>query len=297
MRSLPFAALVPLHGDGRQDRFSLRNGQVPALRAPTDFQGAWRGGGDSGKIAWEQDVFERSTKPETDPMEGSHRVYRRILGRLPRYGAPSGNLLDLGCAAGFGLGVAAKMGFQPCGVDVSRTIVNYVRNDLGIPAYQTVGEAVADRGLFDVVVCSETLYVMRDAFAAMVSIRDAMKPQGTLCLKITANRAFLLSVARLLARARGRSLVLREGERLHSYTGQGFYVSNANSLRLLVERAGFTVLGVHNDGFLPPKGKGFGSAFRRAAGMAGLALTTATSILTLGRVKTGAHITLYARRT
>jgi 2-polyprenyl-3-methyl-5-hydroxy-6-metoxy-1,4-benzoquinol methylase len=66
------------------------------------------------------------------------RVIRSLLAGADSVISPNGlrRLLDIGCAYGPFLAAAAEEGFAPAGIDPSEDAVSYVRNELGLEAWQ-----------------------------------------------------------------------------------------------------------------------------------------------------------------
>jgi SAM-dependent methyltransferase len=246
-------------------------------------------------VAYEGLWWKPGLKPP-HPRLSPHPIYERVMRWLRKYGARGGRLLDVGCASGGLIWLAREQGFQVCGVDVAPGAVEYVRTELGLPAFRTVEEAAQGEGPFDVVTCVETLYYMRSPLAELRRIRDGMKPGGLLLVKVLANRTWVFSAARRWVGRGGNELVVRHGDALHPHTGCGFYVFSTGNLCRLIERAGFHVVGVHNT--LP----GFRLIWRWpgpltfAVRMVMRSVAACVATLTLGRRKIGLCVSVVAVR-
>jgi SAM-dependent methyltransferase len=125
--------------------------------------------------------------------EALHRLNgRRHLRRLARAGAhPPGVLLDLGCAAGFFMSEAARMGWQVYGVDISPWARHQVRKRFGFTAFESVDEASEHlRGKCDVATALQVLEHMPEPASTLRSLSAVLRPTGHLLIE-TWNRASL----------------------------------------------------------------------------------------------------------
>ncbi len=251
--------------------------------------------GEHEAIAYEGLWWKPGMKP-LHPRISPHPIYVRVVRRLRGHGVRGGRLLDVGCASGGLIWLAKEHGFQVCGVDVAAAAVEYVRRELGLPAFLSIDEAARDQGPFDCITCVETLYYMRSPLAELRRMHDALKPGGLLLVKAIANRTWVFRLARWWVRRSGQELVVRHGDALHPHTGCGFYVFSTLNVRRLIERAGFRIVGVHNT--LP----GFTLTWRWPGPLTFLVRTVMRSVsagiaaLTFGRRKTGSCISVVAIR-
>lgn len=157
------------------------------------------------------------------------RTFARRLRYLSRYLQP-GKLLDVGCAAGFFLDVAARQGWQVQGLDVSTFAVSYTRERFGYDvragAFTEMEYAPAS---FDLVTMWDVIEHVPDPAAYIRRAAEVLKPGGILALATP-------DVSSLPARLTGRRWVGYKLSEEHVY-----YFSTATLTRML-EEAGFEVI-------------------------------------------------------
>ena len=153
------------------------------------------------------------------------RNFRRHLPLLERW-APSGRLLELGCAYGFFLQVAAGR-WQARGIDVSAEAVRHARDVLGLDAVQADFLALPDEpNGYDLICLWDTIEHLPHPIATVEKAARWLKPGGTLALTTG-------DVESGLARLQGE-----RWRQLHPPTHL-FYFSPA-TLRRTAVRAGLT---------------------------------------------------------
>jgi SAM-dependent methyltransferase len=109
------------------------------------------------------------------------RNFRRHLPLLERW-APSGRLLELGCAYGFFLQVAAGR-WQARGIDVSAEAVRHARDVGGVDAVQADFLALPDEtDRYDLVCLWDTIEHLPRPIATVEKAARWLKPGGTLVL-------------------------------------------------------------------------------------------------------------------
>jgi SAM-dependent methyltransferase len=125
------------------------------------------------------------------------RNFRRLLRRLlrhvpnPREGR---SLLDIGCAYGFLLDEARKVGFRVAGLDVSEAAIRWMEGSLGIRGTAgSLGEV--SLGRFDVITVVEALEHVESPGAFLSNVRRHLRPGGILLIGTGANDSL---VARIL---------------------------------------------------------------------------------------------------
>ena len=245
---------------------------------------------------WYEGEWWKDRKP-SPPKQEIPKPWIKMLGQIRRYGGGTGKLLDVGCGAGEFLRAARMTGFEAFGVDVCEPAVQWVRDSYQIPCYTSVEEAARQQGPFDAITCMETIYYFRRPALELARLRAALKPGGILMVKCQANRAAIFWVARWLAGLGGRKLVLRHTDGLYAHTGQGFYIYSTSALCRLLRQGGFHALSIRNEHRrsryvmrLPTILAMMGNNFFKT-------VSTIVSALTLGRVKIGPCIVVYAART
>ncbi|MBA2689170.1 MAG: class I SAM-dependent methyltransferase, partial [Gemmatimonadaceae bacterium] len=120
--------------------------------------------------------------------EELRRLYTRYYwaGDLVR----GGDVLEVGCGAGQGLGYLASLARTVVGGDVSATILNIARKHYGerIPLEQFDAEHIpfAD-GSFDALIIFEAIYYLKDAAPFLREAHRVLRPGGRLLIT-TANK-------------------------------------------------------------------------------------------------------------
>jgi 2-polyprenyl-3-methyl-5-hydroxy-6-metoxy-1,4-benzoquinol methylase len=113
---------------------------------------------------------------------GRRRSADSILQYLKKIGK-KGKLLDGGCATGFLLDEARKLGWEVYGVELSAWAVDYAKNKLQLPNI-TQG-ALKDSGypanFFDVVVLKDVIEHLTEPKETLEQIRRVLKPSGIIC--------------------------------------------------------------------------------------------------------------------
>ena len=165
---------------------------------------------------------------------GVRRTARTRLRRIERYLAQSigytRRLLELGCGTGVFLDEARRCAWSGVGVEVSRYAAGVARQR-GLDVIESAAdEPLALDGQFDCVVLWDVLEHLRDPVGALRLAAQRLRPGGLLALSTGDVASW---VARLC------------GTRWHLYTiPEHLFFYTAQSLRLLVERAGFRLCGV-----------------------------------------------------
>jgi SAM-dependent methyltransferase len=116
--------------------------------------------------------------------------FSQALGELQT--AARGRLLDVGCAEGYFLYLAQKMGYEVTGLDFNPVSLEIARKLLGVSSvYQNSVEELGDRfpgTLFDVVTIFEVLEHTADPFQTVLSINRLMKSGGKLFISVPGSR-------------------------------------------------------------------------------------------------------------
>ena len=136
---------------------------------------------DNGSI---QGVFEdgAALEPLACP-DWKFREHSRILDRLTRLTSPSGKLLDVGCLWGFFLAHARQKGFDVAGVEPCSKAVRYVRDVLGLAAYQgSLQSAAFASASFDAVSILDVIEHLPDPVAELREAYRILKPAGLLVI-------------------------------------------------------------------------------------------------------------------
>ncbi len=123
----------------------------------------------------QEDKLRRQFDPEVQRM-----AYDRVLGELTRYRS-SGRLLEIGCAAGSFLDAAARAGWLPVGVELSKSAAAYAREQRGLDVRAGTMSTVdfgSDR--FDVAVMLDVIEHVYDPAQLLREVRDVLVPGGAL---------------------------------------------------------------------------------------------------------------------
>lgn len=115
--------------------------------------------------------------------EAGRRSAARLILRQLRKHRDGGKLLDIGCATGFLIDEARKMGWEVYGVELSHWGVDHARNKLGLlnVIQGTLKDAKFPRSFFDAVVMTDVIEHLVDPKAVLCDIRQILKPSGIFC--------------------------------------------------------------------------------------------------------------------
>lgn len=122
------------------------------------------------------------------------RVARAVA---ERRGERSGRLLEVGCAAGFFLERARRLGFSVQGVEPSRDAARVAVERFGLDVQASpLEQAKLDAGSFDVIVLLQTIEHVRDPAATLAHLRELMKPGGLLLMTTPNQSSWLARLSR-----------------------------------------------------------------------------------------------------
>jgi len=182
-----------------------------------------------------KDYFEKDLKKDMRGYAGYaaqslplRMYFRRLLKYVKAYIPPdSPSLLDVGCAYGFFLDEAKKLGMSVHGVDISEDAINWVKERLRIEG--TVGSiSEAPIGPFDVITAIEVIEHINNPSSFLNSIRERLREDGIVVIHTAA-------VDSQTARLFGRSWwYLNPPDHCIIYS--------RDSLRSIVSRHGFEIL-------------------------------------------------------
>ncbi|MSQ24244.1 MAG: class I SAM-dependent methyltransferase [Chloroflexi bacterium] len=160
-----------------------------------------------------------------EEREGRIHTFGRSLKELELF-APKGRLLDIGSHLGFFVEVALKNGWRAEGIEPSAWASGTARNR-GIPIRQGTIENFHCDVPYDAVTLWDVVEHLTDPAGTLDTICHLLKPGGLLALST-------MDVEAPIARLMGRSWPW--------YMQMHLFYFSRQSLRLLVERAGFEVL-------------------------------------------------------
>jgi 2-polyprenyl-3-methyl-5-hydroxy-6-metoxy-1,4-benzoquinol methylase len=164
------------------------------------------------------------------------KTFQRRLTRVERFGAPPGKVLDVGCAAGFFLSEAQARGWDVQGLDVSSFAARYTQERFGIPARNgSLLDLEFPENSFDLVTMWDVIEHVPDPHAHMDKIARILAPGGLFALATP-------DVESLPAKLTGKRWV---GYKLQE---EHVYYFSADTLRAMLNRAGFDVVDVYHVG-------------------------------------------------
>jgi SAM-dependent methyltransferase len=105
----------------------------------------------------------------------------RLL-ELIRARVPAGRLLDVGCGHGLLLDEARTAGYEPTGLELSRSAAGHARDGLGLDVREVPLEAFEDPEGFDVVVLADVLEHLDDPVDGLARCARLLRPGGVLCV-------------------------------------------------------------------------------------------------------------------
>ncbi len=117
--------------------------------------------------------------------ENYERTYRRRSTTIDRYRSEPGRVLDVGCAAGFFLSVMKAKGWQTSGVEISKPMVDYARETLGLDdvRHGDLTTLDIDEGGYDVVTMWDVIEHLEDPRAHLEAARRGLRDDGLLVLE------------------------------------------------------------------------------------------------------------------
>ena len=168
-------------------------------------------------------------------IKGKETVFQQIEGS---YGK-KGKILDLGCSTGGFMLAAEHFGWEPHGIDISRPMVEHVKNNLGFKA--KVGQFeeldLSDWGKMDVIYCSHVIEHIPHPLVWMETFKKHLKPGGLLVLDIPNQHAPEKKLQRLF-----KKIGLRKNKWDPVRTPDHLYEPHQKSMKYLAEKTGFNVI-------------------------------------------------------
>lgn len=172
--------------------------------------------------------------------------------RVIRREKANGRLLEVGSAAGYLLFEAKKIGYDVQGLDITRPLVEFSRNVLGVPTHEgTLRDAPFAEGSFDVVYMRNVLSHLAYPRAEYSRVRSLLRPGGVLIFE-TGN------VAEVTPEVAGE---LELPDHL--------YLFGESTIRRLLELTGFSCRTVSRYGLIEHLGvaRALAAPFRRGRGV------------------------------
>jgi len=110
------------------------------------------------------------------------KLYRRELERIDRFLSP-GKILDIGCAYGVFLDLARLVGWQVCGVEVSKVSSDYARRKFSLSVFTgTLEEAKFASNSFDLITLWDVAEHLTDPIKTFQEIYRVLKPNSYLLI-------------------------------------------------------------------------------------------------------------------
>ncbi|MCL2066626.1 MAG: methyltransferase domain-containing protein [Treponema sp.] len=173
---------------------------------------------------------------------------KRRLGIIRRLLPSGGTLLDIGCAYGPFLAAAREEGFLPAGIDPAADAVNYVRQTLGLPAFQGFFPQspvpIPSSQLYDVITLWFVIEHFENCFPIFNEIRKLLKGGGILAFSTPSYTG-----------VSGRSSMRRF---LENSPGDHFTIWSPRMVRKALGLAGFNVKKIIVSGHHPERFPLFG---------------------------------------
>lgn len=123
-------------------------------------------------------------------------TFERSFRQLHSFIRPPGDLLDVGCATGFGLRVAQELGWRPVGLEPGRWAARQARRQGLVVVGGTVDNCPFADEQFDVVTLWDVIEHVPDPGAMLCAIYDVLRPGGVVALTT-------MDMGSLVARALG----------------------------------------------------------------------------------------------
>ena len=158
--------------------------------------------------------------------------FEQLLGRRGRY-------LDVGCGRGEFLWAARAAGWEAVGCDPSSENLAWGREHLQVEAlHGTLEELRLPAASFDAVTLSGLIEHLYEPYRTLLEVARVLRPGGRLWLDAPNEDSLYARAGNVYMRVLRRDWVVNLAPTFPPYHVQGF---NPQSLRLLLERAGFSV--------------------------------------------------------
>jgi 2-polyprenyl-3-methyl-5-hydroxy-6-metoxy-1,4-benzoquinol methylase len=173
----------------------------------------------------------------TEKGKTVYAEYKYTLEEIEDLVGQSGRLLEIGCNTGFFLKVAKDEGWEPVGVEISKTMAEIAHRQFEVET--KAGDWVVqqyDKG-FDAVYCSHVIEHIPDPSSWMKRFREVLNPGGILCLSVPNMNSIDRVFKRFLKR------VGLKKDRWHAWrTPDHLYEPCEKSMRKFFEKEGFQVV-------------------------------------------------------
>jgi SAM-dependent methyltransferase len=176
--------------------------------------------------------------------------YREMLGMLQHY-KKSGELLEVGCAAGSFLYYAQRAGFEVSGVDLSAWAVNMARTQFGLSVKQgRLSDVQLPAEHYDIIFLSDLLEHEPEPLKFLAEVRRLLKNDGVMVIKVPVYvNSFYYRLVRMLpwswtlgrldARLLQALKVSSQGPKFPPYH---LFEYSPRTLAMLLSRSGFRIV-------------------------------------------------------
>ena len=174
--------------------------------------------------------------PEDRKLIERHGV---TLAHLEGVYAKGGKILDVGCCTGHFLLAAKSRGWIPFGIDISASMVDFVRDVLRIPVERGQFHLLDMDGWapFDVIHCSHVIEHVPNPIEWMETFRKYVHRDGIVVINVPNHYSPEKSLQRFLKRAK-----LKKGEWAKWRTPDHLYEPHFKSMKYLFDKTGFEIL-------------------------------------------------------
>jgi len=173
------------------------------------------------------------------------KLYNSRLSLIESFYPSKGNLLDIGCGAGFFLNIAKERGWNCHGLEILPEYIKYAKENFALENihFESLDESLTyDENTFDVITLWDLIEHLRNPLKSLKQINRVMKPGGLLVIW-TPNVK--------------NAIVLKE-KWIGYKTLQHFYFFSKDSLNNMLRKAGFKIVSLKTNkakkGLLESKG-------------------------------------------
>jgi SAM-dependent methyltransferase len=152
----------------------------------------------------------------------------------------TGRLLDFGCGPGFFLAAAARLGFEPYGIDIEKGLETFIKDRFGFDVHiGQVGDAPYPAGFFDVITMWNVIEHLSDPYGRLLELKSFLRPGGLMAIETPDEYSLVRRLAHLLHRFSGGRLSVVH--HFYSLPPYHTFCFSGDNLPLLLERAGLAV--------------------------------------------------------
>ena len=109
--------------------------------------------------------------------------FAHVVDDVAQWGLLRGDVLDVGCNAGYALKAFEQRGWSPTGVEQNEETAAFARTRLNGPVLRDVAELTADRR-FDVILLSHIIEHIPDPLAFLLPLVDRLRARGVVYVKV-----------------------------------------------------------------------------------------------------------------